>query len=116
MEDRVSNSIIELQANTIEMERNRVIPELIGLYNAENEAKNLLPNTKKITKLIGTNNKRVITAFNPSDTISFIPLDGKKVDLIIDENTNELINTDDQNERSNLKEPIHWDQNWTWDY
>lgn len=116
MEDRVSNSIKELQANTIEMERNRVVPELIGLYNAENEAKNLLPNTKIITKLIGPNNKRVITAFNPSDTILFTALDGKEVDLIIDENTKELTNAADQNERTNLKEPLHWDQNWIWDY
>lgn len=118
IEDRVSDAIKELQANTIEMERNRVVPELIGLYNAENEAKRLLPDTKFITKLIGPNNKRVITAFNPSDAILFNALDGKQnVDLITDGNGHELAtNVNGQSERENLKEPLHWDENWAWDY
>ena len=109
----------ELQANTVEMERNRVIPELIELYNAETEAKSLLPETKLMTQLIGPNNKRVITTFNPSNAILFQALDDKKKpDLITDEHANELTKKaeDDQSVRENLEEPLHWDQNWTWDY
>lgn len=97
------------------MERNRVHPELIELYNAENAAKDLLPNTKFITKLIGPTNKRVITAFNPSESLLFQTLEGDKLNLIAD-NNKDLAHAYDQIDREDLKEPLHWDQNWTWDY
>ncbi|XP_031640136.1 uncharacterized protein LOC116352043 [Contarinia nasturtii] len=120
VEDQLAEAIKELQSDTIEMERNRVTPELIGLYNAENEAKDLLPDTKFITKLIGPTNKRVITAFNPSESILFNALDGAKIDLIADEsNTKNLAKvsaSQSQSDREDLKEPLFWDQNWQWDF
>lgn len=108
------DAINELQENTVEMERNRVIPELIGLFNAENEVHQLIPNTKYMTKLIGTNNKRVITMFNPSESIRFNALDTSNAPLIADANTADL--TTVSNDRENLEEPLHWDQNWEWDF
>lgn len=117
LEDRLFSAITELQADTVEMERNRVTPELIGVYNAENAAHDLLPQTKYITKLIGTDNKRVITAFNPSDLIAFHLWDSKN------ENTNLLGGIDGrqlavstETERNELEDPLYWDQNWSWDY
>lgn len=117
----MSDALEELQQNTVEMERNRVIPELIGLYNAETEVHRLLPNTKYTTKLIGTHNKRVITVFNPSDSI--------QLNALLLENTNSRTNlVDGQNSesaailsnpsdaREELNEPVQWDQNWTWDF
>lgn len=109
------------------MERNRVIPELIGLYNVENEVHKLLPNdTKYTTKLIGAHNKRVLTAFNPSDAIQWNAeqLDQLSVkrDLIGGKNNNinkeltDIASSDASNTRENLDEPLHWDQNWTWDF
>lgn len=117
LESRLSGALKELQQNTMEMERNRVIPELIGLYNAETEVHKLLRNTEYTTKLIGKHNKRVITAFNPSDAILFLDhintIDNKDVD--VDKGLT-AIATDANNARENLDEPLHWDQNWTWDY
>lgn len=104
------------------MERNRVIPELIGLYNAENEVHKLLKNTKYTTKLIGTHNKRVITAFNPSDSIQLMQNNGdaylKRIDGSRYNDRKELsaVSSDSQAIRKNLDEPLHWDQNWMWDY
>lgn len=111
LEDQVAEAVKELQENTIEMERNRVVPELIGLYNAENEAHNLLPNTKCISKLIGTKNKRVITAFNPSESIEFID-----THLRIERTTKDLSKADHDAKQLSLEDPLYWDQNWTWDY
>lgn len=112
MEDRVADAVKELQFNTIEMERNRVIPELIGVYNAENAAHDVLPTTKYSTKLIGTDNKRVITAFNPAELIEFNALSEKKKkiqQIVADATTN-------GNDRQDLDEPLYWDQNWEWDF
>lgn len=125
MEVRLGDALTELQQNTVEMERNRVIPELIGLYNAETEAHKLLQNTKYTTKLIGTHNKRVITVFNPSDAIQLnaMLLDNihskMKTNMIDGVNNNDLttIASDAMtNVRENLNEPLEWDRNWTWDY
>lgn len=116
-ESRLARAVEELQENTVEMERNRVIPELIGVYNAENEAHKMLPQTKFITKLIGTHNKRVITAFNPSEAIQMNGLIGSNPKLIDAENSKtELTSMNNNSERKNLDEPLRWDQNWTWDY
>lgn len=106
----------ELQADTIEMERNRVIPELIGVYNAENAAHDLLPYTKYVTKLIGMDNKRVITAFNPSQSIEFHLLDvqNKYTNLLSDIDGNELAKIPVEDEREELDKPLEWDENWTW--
>lgn len=118
LEDRLQSAIKELQADTIEMERNRVTPELIGVYNAENAAHELLPQTKYITKLIGSDNKRVITAFNPSDLIAFHLWDSKdgKTDLSSGIDGRQLATVSADSERDELEEPLYWDQNWTWDY
>lgn len=117
MESWLADALEELQENTIEMERNRVIPELIGLYNAESAAHELLQNTQFITKSIGTENKRVITAFNPSESIQFEALDGSNKYLIGDESSKDLATIDHESaDRPFLDEPLHWDQNWAWDY
>lgn len=98
------------------MERNRVIPELVGLYIAENSAKDLLPDTKCMTKLIGPTNKRVITAFNPSEKILFKALEGDEKDLITQENSKYMVKMSAHDgERSDIKEPLYWDNNWQWD-
>lgn len=125
MELRLGDALKELQQNTVEMERNRVIPELIGVYNAETEAHKLLPNTKYTTKLIGTHNKRVITVFNPSDSIKLNAMLLKnthsKTNLIDGDKNNEknelvTVVSDASNAREDLNEPLQWDQNWTWDF
>lgn len=103
MEARLADAVKELQRNAVEMERNRVIPELVGLYNAENEAHKLLSNTEYTTRLIGTQNRRVITAFNPSNAIQW--------------NAGQLTNEiDGDGEREHLDDPLHWSQDWTWDF
>lgn len=129
----MSEALNELQQNTVELERNRVIPELIGLYNAETEVHKLLKNTKYTTKLIGMHNKRVITVFNPSDAIQFntMLLDNTNANTKSNSNTNiidgkhnkvngdlmpMIANDDASNARKNLDEPLQWDQNWTWDF
>lgn len=106
----------ELQEDTIEMERNRVVPELIGLYNAENEVHNLLPDSNIMTKLIGKKNKRVITAFNPSEAIEFHDLKPMTTHLRIERTTKESTETHADEDFERLEEPLYWDQNWTWDY
>lgn len=125
LELRLDNALKELQHNTVEMERNRVIPELIGLYNAETEAHKLLPTTKFTTKLIGAHNKRVITVFNPSDSIQLNAMlledINSKTKLIDGENNNEnreltTLTSDADDARENLNEPLQWDQSWTWDF
>lgn len=110
LEDQVAKAAKELQDDTIEMERNRVIPELIGVYNAENAVHDVLPNSKYSTKLIGTNNKRVITAFNPSELIQFNALSDKSEHII------GLTDANKEEEREELDEPLYWDQNWEWDF
>lgn len=121
-ETRLADALEELQRNTVEMERNRVVPELIGLYNAETEVHRLLPHSKYTTKLIGTHNKRVITAFNPSDSIQLLldntnpnmnAIDGNGADV---QNELAAIPASSRDARKTLDEPLHWDQNWTWDY
>lgn len=121
MEVRLSEALKELQQNTVEMERNRVIPELIGLYNAESEVHRLLPNTKYTTKLIGTHNKRGITVFNPSDSIQMNAMlleNTNSQTTPVGGQTNELatIPSDPSDAREELSEPLQWDQNWTWDF
>lgn len=112
----MADAVKELQQDTIEMERYRVVPELIGLYNAENEAHNLLPNTKCMTKLIGTKNRRVITAFNPSESIELNALAITNTHLRTERTTEHLSQANADDERANLEEPLYWDQNWMWDY
>lgn len=113
-------AINELQLSTIEMERNRVTPELIGVYNAENAAHDLLPgyNGKYITKLIGSENKRVITAFNPSDLIAFHLWESKSgnTDLSSGIDSKQLITVSEDNDRAEMKEPLWWPNDWQWDY
>lgn len=124
LEVRLSDALKELQQNTVEMERNRIIPELIGLYNAETEVHKLLQNTKYTTKLIGAHNKRVITVFNPSDSIQLNGMllqstnSKTNTNMIDGKNNNDLmtIATDVGDARENLSEPLQWDQNWTWDF
>lgn len=117
LENQVANALNELQVNTIEMERNRVIPELAGLYNAENAAHELLPHTKFLTKLIGVENKRVITAFNPSESIHFNALNAPETNVLSDASANGLALADNEpGNRPNLNEPLQWDRNWMWDY
>lgn len=106
----MADALQELQENTIEMERNRVIPELVELYNVENAAHKLLPQAKYLTKLIGSDNKRVITAFNPSESIQFNALNGPYT------GDNAVAIVGQESERQNLEGPLHWDQNWTWDF
>lgn len=95
------------------MERNRVIPEIVNLYNAENEAHDLLPNTKFISKLIGAKHRRVITAFtfNPSDSIQWKALTEQQssTDMDAKEKIHEL-------DREDLAEALEWDRNWSWDF
>lgn len=88
LEKKLANGIAELQAATLEMERNRVIPEIVNLYNAENEAHDLLPSTKFITKLIGDKRNRHTVA---------------------EDKIHEL-------ERDDLPEALEWDRNWSWDF
>lgn len=109
-ENRLADALQELQENTIEMERNRVIPELVELYNVENAAHKLLPQAKYLTKLIGSDNKRVITAFNPSESIECNALNGPYT------GDNAVAIVGQESERLNLEGPLHWDQNWTWDF
>lgn len=105
LEKKLVDSITELQAATLEMERNRVIPEIVNLYNAENEAHDLLPNIKFISKLIGDqHNRRVITSFNPSDSIQWL-----SKDMDAKDKTHEL-------DREDLPEALEWDRNWSWDF
>lgn len=91
------------------MERNRVTPEIINLYNAENAAHDLLPNSKFVSKLI--ENKRVITMFNPSESIVLNQLSdaSKRTDVT----TN---NQYTEHERVDLPEALEWDRNWEWDF
>lgn len=116
MKSKLADALKELQKNTIEMERNRVIPELIGLYNCENEVHDLLPDyeTQYFTKLIGIDNKRVITEFNPSNPIQFNTLNGP--DDSVGKKNHILPIAGSSNERENLEEPLQWDRNWMWDY
>lgn len=121
LELRLDDALKELQQNTVEMERNRVIPELIGLYNAESEVHRLLPNTKYTTKLIGAHNKRVITVFSPSDSIQMNAMlleNANSNTNSVDGQKNELaaIPIDSSDAREELSEPLQWDQNWTWDF
>lgn len=112
LEVKLADSIAELQAATLEMERNRVIPEIVNLYNAENEAHDLLPNTKFISKLIGDkHNRRVITSFNPSDSIQWNALTEKQSSKDVDakDKIHEL-------DREDLPEALEWDRNWSWDF
>lgn len=116
MESRLADALDELQKNTIEMERNRVIPELIGVYNAENAVHDVLKlpaDMKYTTKMIGTNNKRVITAFNPSNSIQNYALDEPESDP----NNNHILSiAGPTRNREHLDKPLEWDRNWMWDY
>lgn len=112
LENLLADALEDLQENTIEMERNRVVPELVELYNVENAVHKLLPHTKYLTKLIGTDNKRVITAFNPSESIRFNALEGQNTG----DSDNAVAIVGHENVRENIDGPLHWDQDWTWDY
>lgn len=112
LEEKLADSITELQAATLEMERNRVIPEIVNLYNAENEAHDLLPNTKFMSKLIGNkHNRRVITLFSPSDSIQWNALTENRPsnDMDAKDKIHEL-------DREDLPEALEWDRNWSWDF
>lgn len=116
MEDKLASALSELQSATFEMERYRVTPEIINLYNAENAVHKLLPKMKFVSKLIGENNKRAITVFSPSEFIESKAITSQS-------STNSLDNIHFKNEsvesngkRENLDEPLEWDKNWTWDF
>lgn len=88
------------------MERNRVVPEIVNLYNAENEAHDLLPNTKFISKLIGDKHRRVLIDVIPGNALTEKQ---SSKDMDAKEKNHEL-------DREDLAEALEWDRNWSWDF
>lgn len=112
LKDKLTDAVAELQSATMEMERNREIPEIDDVYNAENIAHALLPNIKFTTKLIGDKNKRIVSIFNPNDSIMLNRLTDatSKMDIA------KAGEQEDKSERSDLPKSLQWDRNWEWDY
>lgn len=113
MEVILEHATTDLQTATREMQRNYVSPETVNLYNAESVVHDLLPDFKPISKLIGKDNKRVVTIFSPSQEIETRAINGPLATDVAKKTTE--ITKSNENERVKLDEPLEWD-NFNWDF
>lgn len=88
------------------METYRTIPELISVYNAEENAIKFLPGSKHITELIGAHNKRVMIKAR-NEVVSV--LENIKP-------TDSAIEGTDNGSPAEIPKPLEWDKNWAWDF